>query len=366
MMKIAVFANTPAQVHFYNRIMEKLKEHGHEVRLLLRDYGETVDLADELHLEYFVYSKTFASKMSKITLLPRDVLVAYKHLRKFRPDVVTGFGVYDALTAALLNAHCVEFEDSEPRVNSLYSIQFKACMPFVDAFVTPSSFMDDLGEKQIRIASFKELAYLHPNYYVPNDDVFDVLGIRRNDDYVLLRFNAFDAVHDLGVNGFPLEAKRELVRQLAQFARIVISCETPLPADLEILRLDFPKSRIHDLICQARLVVADTGTIITEAACLGTPAVMLHSNARNYGNFVELEDRYGLIRTFCSDWRKAIDAAVSLIRNPQTKAEWADKRQVLLRDKVDMTEFMVGLIEHFVWQRYDRVIRSKRGGQPML
>ena len=34
-MKIVIFANTPAQVHFYNNIIIKLKEDGHQVKILI-------------------------------------------------------------------------------------------------------------------------------------------------------------------------------------------------------------------------------------------------------------------------------------------------------------------------------------------
>lgn len=348
-MKIAVFANTPAQLHFYIKTIEKLRAHGHEVRLLLRDYGETIDLANELHLAYFVYSRTAASKMSKIVLLPRDVVVAYRHLRKFRPDVVTGCGVYDAFTAALLNAYSIEFEDSEPRVNLLsYSIQLKVSMSLVDAVVTPSSFMDNLGEKQIRISSFKELAYLHPNYYIPNDDIFGLLGVRRNDDYVLLRFNAFDAVHDFRVTGFRPEDKIRLVRELEKYAKVFISSEADLPDEIEDRVVKIPKSRIHDVIYYAKMLVTDTQTMATEAAVLGTPTVRFNSfvGENDMGNFIELERKYGLIFNY-NDSNKAIERAIQLVAQPNLKKEWLAKRDNMLRDKTDATEFMVSFIEEF-------------------
>ena len=58
-------------------------------------------------------------------------------------------------------------------------------MPFTDVILTPKSFTTDLGEKQIRINSFKELAYLHPNWFRPNRDVLGLLNIpKRNMSFV--------------------------------------------------------------------------------------------------------------------------------------------------------------------------------------
>ena len=47
-MKIAVFVNTPAQVHFYKNIVAALEGDGNQVFILARDCGETIDLLNEL------------------------------------------------------------------------------------------------------------------------------------------------------------------------------------------------------------------------------------------------------------------------------------------------------------------------------
>ncbi|HOK54935.1 MAG TPA: hypothetical protein PKV43_10755, partial [Armatimonadota bacterium] len=186
-MNLVIFANTPAQVHFYKNIVIGLTERGHRVKLFVRNYGESIEVANELGLDYVVHSSPTSSKGGKILSLPVDLIRAYRIMRGLKPDVVSGFGVYDAFTSALLGAGCIEFTDSEPRVNRLsYAVQFKLYLPFVDAIVTPENFLDDLGEKQIRINSFKELAYLHPKYYQPDGGVSDLLDVDNNEDYVLL------------------------------------------------------------------------------------------------------------------------------------------------------------------------------------
>ncbi len=271
-----------------------------------------------------------------------------KHLRDKKMDLITGFGVYDAYTSFLLRKPCIVFTDSEPMVNKIsYSIQFQLFRPFVDAVITPSSFRQNLGKKHIRVESFKELAYLHPNYYHPNDDIFELLGIGKNEDYALLRFNAFDAVHDAGIGGFTDEDKTRLVKELEKYAHVSISSETGIPDEVKDRVARIPKSRIHDVLYYAKLFVADTGTMVTEAAILGTPAVMLHPKVKLFGNFVELEQKYGLIWGFDRDPERVIEKAVELIRKPNLKEEWKKKREKLLEDKINITEFMVWFIENW-------------------
>jgi uncharacterized protein len=345
-MKVAVFANTSAQLHFFRNIIEKLKERGHQVRLLVRNHVEIITIATELKLDYAVYSKSTSLISCKVLLLPYDVINAYRILRKFKPDIVVGMGVYDAFASHLLGAKCIEFEDTEPTINKTsYSIQFKLYLPFVDAVITPKSFKDDLGEKQIRVNSFKELAYLHPNYYKPDESIKELLGLNENEEYVLLRFNAFDAVHDFGIGGFSDADKIRLVKEMEKYARIFVSTESRVPDEIKNRVMRIPKSRIHDAIYYAKMIVADTGTMITEAACLGTPAIMLHSEVKKFGNFEELEDKYKLIFGYNQESNQAIEKAIELIQKPNLEKEWKSKKKQLLSDKIDMTQYMVDFIE---------------------
>ena len=67
------------------------------------------------------------------------------------------------------------------------------------------------------------------------------LKINQNEDYVLLRFNAFDAVHDLGISGFSIDQKRLLVNELSKHARVFISSELKLPDDFDKYLLENSK-----------------------------------------------------------------------------------------------------------------------------
>lgn len=348
-MRLGIFINTPAQFHFYRNIARGLEGRGHEIRLLFRQYGETGDLINELGYNATIFSYRANSKYGKILALPTDVVRAYRYLKDFKPDVVTGFGVYDAYTSLLLRSGCVVFNDSEPWVNPLsYSIQVKAYMPFVDVLLTPESFGDDLGKKHLRVASYKEMAYLHPNYYSPKNDILDMLDLSKGEDYVLLRFNAFDAVHDAGIKGFTSEDKVRLVRELEKHARVFISAEGRVPKELEKNLLPVPKSRIHDVIYYAKLLVTDTQTMATEAALLGTPVIRSNKfvGPNDMGNFIELEERFGLMFNIRNP-REAIQKAIEMVQTEGLKREWAKRRKKLLEEKIDITSFMVWFLENY-------------------
>jgi len=218
----------------------------------------------------------------------------------------------------------------------------------MQAIITPSGFKADLGKKHIKIPSYKELAYLHPNHFSPNPSVFNELKLSPGDKYVILRFNAFDAVHDINRKGFSLEDKYGLVDELEPFARVFISSETPLPKALKPYELPAGVNHIHHVLCYAHLLVTDTQTIATEAAVLGVPTVRCNNfvGPNDMSNFIELEKKYGLIFSY-NRADVAINKASELVKRNDIKAEWAEKRKKLLADKIDLTDFMIDFIERW-------------------
>jgi len=348
-VRVGVFINTPAQVHFYKNIIKILRERGNDVHLVARDYGETVALLNEMNLEHYIYSTPPDSKFGKILALPFDVINAYNYLKKFDIDIVTGFGSFDAYTSALLRVPAVSFNDSEPSANNKsYAIQLKLYLPFVAVLITPDSFGQNMGPKQIKVNAYKEMAYLHPKYYQPSDTIFDLLGLERGEEYAILRFNAFDAVHDYSIKGFNDEEKIELVNSLNNYIRVFISSEAGIPKELKKYLARIPKNRIHDALYYAKLLVTDTQTMATEAAILGTPTIRCNKfvGKNDMGNFIELEKKYHLMFNY-SNPKEAINKAIELSRFNGQKQQWQNQKEIFIKEKIDLAKFMASFLENY-------------------
>lgn len=348
-MRLGIFINTPSQFHFYKNIIKNLEDRGNETFIVARNYGETVNLLNESKMPYFLYSRPPASKLGKMSSFPADVLRAYKHLKANKVDHVTGFGIYNTFAACLLKVPDIIFNDTEPMINTMsYSLQVRLFMQLTNVLITPASFRQDLGEKQIRISGYKEMAYLHPNYYKPKDDVLRLLGVCKSEDYVLLRFNAFDSLHDLGISGFTKKQKVSLVKELEEYARVFISAESEVPEEIRDNILNTPKGRIHDVIYYSKMLVTDTSTISTEAAILGTPAIRSNKfvGEKDAGNYIELEKKYGLLFNF-KDANAAVKKAIEMVKDRDIKADWKKKRNALLKNSIDVSSFMTWFIEGY-------------------
>jgi len=311
--------------------------------ILARDYECTLSLLDAYGLRYEVYGKARKKGYRRALELIPYVRKAHRLAKKFKPDVIVGTGIIAAYTSVLFRKPCIVFTDTE--TPSLEHLLFK---PFVKAIYTPSCFRKDLGRKHIRYNGFKELAYLHPDYFQPDASIYSLLGIKSGEKYVILRLNPLDAFHDVGIGGFSSEDKLTLVQVLEPYARVFISSEARPEPDLEKYTIGIPRHRIHDAEYYAELLVTDAQTMTTEAAILGTPVIRCNSfvGDNDLGNMVELEKKYQLIFNYI-DPNQAIAKAAELIKQPDLKQQWQEKSRALLADKSDVLKFMVETIEGY-------------------
>ena len=234
----------------------------------------------------------------------------------------------------------VVFDDTEDNrlVQRIYS-------EAASAIVVPACFSKQLSDKQSRFAGYFELAYLHPNRFIPETSIRNELGLEEADKLVLLRTVAWRALHDLKHRGLGGEELRQVVAELSRLARVFISAEGELPSDLESLRLNIAPERIHHVMAGAALVFSEGATMAAEAAVLGVPTV--HCSDLRPGYIQDLEKRHGLLRTYLhKDFRTAIAAGKEFLREGETQRQVLLKRkESMLKMSVDVVEFMADIID---------------------
>jgi len=337
-MRYLFFTNTPAHVHLYKHAVCELRRRGHDARVLARDYGCTIELLEWYDLPYETYGRCETSKYSLLRNLPNHYRNILSYAVRFDPDLVFGMGAYSAHAGALTRTPVVLVLDSEPT-----TIDHKISRPFADAMLTPAAFQKDLGEHHYEFPGFKECAYLHPDTFEPEGDVRERLGLDPEERFVLLRFNAFGSHHDVGEGGFTPAQRRRLIEELADEATVLLSDEGEemdvgaLPAH----EFDLHPALLHDALAEADLLVADTQTMVTEAALLGTPAIRSNSfvGEGDMGNFVELEDR-GLVRNLRA-FDDVLETAAELLADEDATGRWERRREQFMAETVNLTDALV-------------------------
>ena len=333
----------PAEVHYFKHVIRNLERSGHGVLVTARDKDVTLELLDKYGIEHICTGRNIPSRLGKVFSLFRNDWRIFRAVKKFKPDLIVNFfSPFAAQAGWLAGVPVLGFHDTE-----IAGISIRLAIPFTDCVVVPECYTRTLPRtKTICFKGYFELCHLHPRYFSAAPSIRGELGLKK-EKYVLMRFVSHKAVHDTGISGMSLEMKRDAVKCFSQNARVLISSEEPLPADLEPYRLNVPVDRIHDAMQNAALCFGESATMAAESAVLGVPAVFVDQLGRGYTE--DIETRYGLITRFRPNHlglQQAIEKGMEILAHDQSDV-WAQKRERLLHDHIDVTAFMTWLIENY-------------------
>lgn len=338
-MRVHVDVTHPAHVHLFRPAIEELTESGHAVAVTSRDKEVTTDLLDAYGIQHRVLS---SKRSSQLALGPEWALRTARTLRfvrAFDPDVVLSqLNPASVTAAALSDAESVVFHDSETAGKLA-----QALAPLTDRICSPEGVHQDLGEHHERYRGFHELAYLHPERFEADPELLREHGVDPDEDFAVLRTVSMGAYHDVGAAGLSASQARRLARELSEHGTVYVSSEGEPPADLPAEPLPVPPADVHHLLAEASVFVGDSDTMAIEAAVLGTPSVRVDCFGEGtLGCFDELAD-YDLVRS-TTDGAEAVAAATELAADPAAGERWKRRRQALLADAIDVTDYVLDVV----------------------
>jgi predicted glycosyltransferase len=337
-MHILIDINHPGQVHLWKHAARQWETRGHEVLVIGREKDVTVALLQAYGLRYVPGSTRKSGLINLAVELLHKTALLIGISRQFKPNVFLSVGSPAAAWAsALVRVPHIVFTDTEHSVE-----QYALYAPFTDVIYTPSCFTRDLGRKQRRYDGYHELAYLHPNWFTPDPAILAELGLKMGESFFIVRFVSWEATHDLGQRGFDDAEKAHLIEELLQHGRVILSSEAQALPVLLGCNASVPPTQIHNLLHYATMYIGEGGTMATEAAVLGTPSIFV--NTLSGGNWDELEHRYQLLVDL-RDSRTAIERVRELLIMDDLKETWRARRERLLADKIDVTQFIVTAVE---------------------
>jgi predicted glycosyltransferase len=345
MMNIVISIEHPAWAHQFRPLIREL-EKLHSVKIVAINKDHSLDLLEKFNLKYEQMAATTGTNVFHKALLLFSVTIRiFRICARFRPDLFVGrASPMMAINSFLFHKPHVVFEDTDHSYISLFF-----CRLLSTRIITNDSFRSDLGKKHVRINTYKELFYLHPNRFTPDPDVLTEAGIRATDNFIIIRFVGWHADHDIGHRGLSNEMKSRLIEETGKYAKVFISSEDKLPEELEKYRLRSPIEKIHHFLYYAVLLYGESSTMATEAAVLGTHAIFLDYTGRGYTD--ELENDFGLVYNFRLDREsqmKSIRTATGLLATNNLRETGKQKRLKLLERKIDGTEFMLGEIRKYL------------------
>ena len=349
-MRILFDIGHPAHVHFFKNAIWSLKEKSHEVIITARNKEVSFDLLDAFGLPYINLGKNKKGIFNKGLGMLKIDYDLYRIAKNFQPDILVGVhNPYIAQVGKILNRRSITFTDTE--YVKLASI---LTFPFTDVICTPLSFKRNFYSKHIRYNGYKELAYLHPRYFIPDIKVLDDIGLNKDDPFIILRFISWGSSHDTGLSGIKKGTEMKFIKALERFGKVFISSEKKIDPHLASYGLPISPEKFHSLMSFARLYIGEGGTTALESAMLGTPSIHIESanldkpSAASIfcGNFIELRDKYDLVHMFTNQ-DNALEKAIEILEDKFSKHKWQIKKDILINEKDDVTEFMVKTIERY-------------------
>jgi uncharacterized protein len=342
-MNILFVSGHPAQVHNFKHVKFELERKGHRVYWLATDKDISKQLLEVYNIEYTLLKKPGKGIISKIFTFISNTAFSIKYLNDKKINIVVSrVSPYLAISSFFRRVYHITLSDTETA--GYYDWFF---CKFSSVLLTSISFKKTLRSDQIRFNGNIELFYLHPNRFIPCNNVENILDITPDDPYVVMRFVNWAAYHDRGSSGIFDENKIKAAEMFSRYARVFISSEDELPPQLEIYKIKIPHEKIHHVLSRAKLFFGESATMASECAVLGTTAIYLDKIGRGY---TDEEGKYGLVYNYkesASDQKRAIQKAIELLKDPSLKVKTRKQHSAFLKNKIDMTAFMVWFIENY-------------------
>ena len=350
-MKIQIDINHPAHVHYYRNFIKLMEAKGHKFFVTNRDSKMINQLLDYYGIEHTIRNKRPEKKGTVASLmnLLRMILWCTRKSLTFHPDIYMGFASSaSAITSWLFRKPSILIDDTEHN-----AMNHKLYMPFCSTVLTPFYFKKNLGNenKQIRFNAYVEQLYLHSAYYRNNASVLDELNVKPK-EYVIVRYIAYDAHHDLKVHPLSEDTKKNIVKEISKRYRVFVSLEKGVNDpfyDEYVLKIS--PEKMHDLEANAKFMVAEGATMASESFLLGVPYLYLNPLIVGYIDYQCKNYSDRCYRTIDGDEALRI---VSQLMDKNTDSE-AGRKEVE-KSTIDPTAYLEWFVEHYPESKHQKYI----------
>jgi hypothetical protein len=346
-MRILFHLGHPAHFHLFKNVIKSLKENGHQTYILIKKKDVLEDLLKESGFDY----QNILPDGRKDSLIGIAIGQIKQTSRLFifcltnKVDILIGSTPAVAQVGKLLNKPSINLSEDDAEAVSLFA---KTTYPFSTVILSPDSCNNGKWEyKSVKYNSYHELAYLHPNHFLPQIEVVQKY-ISIVEPFFLLRFSGLNAYHDKGISGIDVETAKKIIEKLIPFGKVLINSERELPEVLEKYRIKINPIDMHHFLAFAKLYIGDSQTMAAEAGVLGTPFIRVNDFVGRLGYLKELENKYKLGFGFKPDNIEGVFKKIDIVLNLSNYSEeWKLRRSLMLEDKIDFAQFLLDYITNF-------------------
>ncbi len=354
-MKLLFSLNHPAHYYLFKYIIKSFRKNGHEVKIVIRQKDILEKILISEGQAYIKINEKKKRKKNAYSIISKGILELiaqdtnlYKEVKKFRPDFLIGTDISITHIGKLKNIPSFVFNEDDYEINRMFCL---SSYPFASYIVAPEyTSVGPYEKKKISYNGIQKMAYLNPKYFIPNKLVLENLNLSESDVFFIIRLVSLTSGHDIEGKhqGIDRVLLNKLVDYLEPKGRVFITSEDPLSEDLKKFQTKIPPNQMQDLMFYSSLFIGDSQTMCAEAGILGTPFIRFNDFVGKIEYLNDLENNYNLGWGVKTDKpEKVFEIIDDLFALNDFKNKWGQKRNLLFRDKTDLTSFTVWLIENY-------------------
>lgn len=348
-MRYLFFIVHPSKYHLFKVTINRLISNGHEVDVLITSKDVLEDLVSQ---EKWNYKNIFKEgrKIDNVPAKISAILNTFRTLKRLNEFISNKnydlFVTDDLLTliGKIKRVPTILFQDDDikavPESILLLSTATKILAPNCVKF-------GFYNRKKIGFNGFKASAYLHPNVFNPDSEVLKKYELKRG-GFFIIRVVSLTSTHDTGKKGLTNNDIQKIIDILEPFGKVLITSERYLPTDIENYRAKVKPSDFIHLLAFAKLFISDSQTMSMEAGYMGTPFIRYNDFIGKISYLDEIENKYSLGYGILTNNKESLFEMIDkLMLKKDLKKVWNKKKNVMLNETVDLTEYMVTLFENF-------------------
>jgi len=348
-MRYLFFLVHPSKYYLFRDVINKLKKEGNEIDIVISSKGNLEELVKSEGwkcVNLFPKGRRIKGVHSLLSSAVFALITLFKLMKYAKRKRYDLFITDDLLTIAgrLLRVPAILCTDDDisavPESVILISTANYILSPQAAA-------MKKYEKKKIGYYGYKALAHLHPGRFSPDRNKL-IVPLRSGREYYLIRCVSVTSTHDAGKKGINNNLLRRITERLSETGRVIINSERSLPDEFNSYMIDINKKDIAHYLAFAKMFISDSTTMCAEAAVLGVPAVEIDDWFFNFGQYKELNQRYGLIEGFRPEEEERIMKRIDeYLKNKNLRAEYDLKRKNLLEDTIDVSAFIYWLLSEY-------------------
>ena len=332
-MKILIDILHPADVNFFKNAIDTLKKKDADITITIRPRGKIIEiLKSELpNIQFTPVGRYYNITSRKIFSFATRNFKLLMFLRNKNFDLCTSYGFFVGIPSRFYRMPSVLFGDDYEYKLAYYLSKFCG-----DYFVLPSCISAN-GTNILKYNGFKELAYLHPNYFSPDKKALEQYGITPN-NYVFIREISRTSLNYKNAQQSDLP---EIICSLNNLGLdVVLSLEDKTRVESlngKCIILEEPVEDIFSLMSFALFAISSGDSMARESCLVFTPTI--------YTGGRDMIVNRGLIERGCMfkvDDKQQLNTAIkNIIENnvkeetkrtieKAIKYEWMDTTEVIL------------------------------------